>query len=79
MTANARRSTTATGFVRRWDLPAHITLIVLLFLALLPVAMLLIQAGKSGHQFDANPWGLMLPYHFDRTFARRSGSCKLET
>ena len=65
VTANAQRSTTTAGFVRRWDLPAHITLVVLLFLALLPVAMLLIQAGKSGHQFDANPWGIMLPYHFD--------------
>jgi len=39
--------------------------LVLLALSLIPVVMLFIQSGKTAAQFDANPWGLALPYYFD--------------
>jgi ABC-type glycerol-3-phosphate transport system permease component len=46
------------------NLPVHAVLMLLLLLSLLPVAMLFIQSGKTAEQFDANPWGLALPYNF---------------
>lgn len=65
MTANTQRVAKTIALVRGGDLTANAALAVLLFLSLVPVGMLLIQGGKTGHQFDANPWGIMLPYHFD--------------
>jgi ABC-type glycerol-3-phosphate transport system permease component len=43
----------------------HFVLIVLLVLMLVPLYLLLIDAGKTTHQFDAHPLTLTLPYHFE--------------
>lgn len=43
----------------------HLFLGLLLFLSLIPLVMLLVAAGKTSHQFEAYPWQLTLPYHFE--------------
>lgn len=62
----------------RWlpDVLRVAALSVLMLLSLLPVFMLLIQAGKSMSQFEYNPWGLMLPYHFENYLIMAGGMAR---
>jgi ABC-type glycerol-3-phosphate transport system permease component len=44
--------------------PALTALAILLFLALVPLGLMLVISGKDGVQYQANPTGLSLPFHF---------------
>ena len=47
------------------DVLVHLVLVVLLGLSLVPTVELVFLAGKTGFQFDAHPWGLTFPYHYE--------------
>jgi len=54
-----------TRGVRWGQVGIHVVLGLILALAMVPLAMLLILAGKTGYQYDAHPWTITLPYHFE--------------
>ena len=51
----------------------HLILIPILFMSLAPLVLLLIDAGKTTEQFEAHPWTLTLPYHFENYWVMAGG------
>ena len=55
------------------NLGKHLFLGLLFLLSLVPLGMLLLGAGKTTHQFQASPYQLTLPYHFEHYWMMARG------